>query len=250
LANPADLLIVNPAAGAAATIPGVRAASVGEGGRDAYYEASRPDLRKLIPPTALRTLDVGCGAGALGAALKADRGIEAVGIEVFAEAADVAETRLDAVLRLDLQGLTELPYPDGYFDAMTFGDVLEHMQDPHGLLRTLKRYLAPEGVIICSIPNVKHWSVVGNLLINDLWPYADSGLLDRTHVHFFTITEIGQMLDEVGFEVVDLSVQKANPMPEALKILADVAAALGATDRVETLAQLEAYQYMFTARAH
>jgi SAM-dependent methyltransferase len=228
-----------------AALPGVRSATVGTD--DGYYAGSRADLRDMIPMTARRTLDVGCGAGALGAALKADRGIEAVGIEVFAEAADIAETRLDRVLRLDLQALTELPYPDGYFDAMTFGDVLEHMVDPYGLLRILKRYLAPDGVIVCSIPNVKHWSVVGNLLINDRWPYADSGLLDRTHVHFFTLTEISKMLDDVGFGVLRLNVQNANPMPEALHVLVDVAAAFG-TDRAEALAQLEAYQYMLCAR--
>ncbi|MCW3009568.1 MAG: hypothetical protein JWP17_4194 [Solirubrobacterales bacterium] len=238
---------VNVASTASAPLAGVRAATVGEGGQDAYYAGSRPDLRAMVPSTARRTLDVGCGAGALGAALKADRGIEAVGVEVFPEAADIAETRLDRVLRLDLQALTELPYPDGYFDAMTFGDVLEHMVDPHGLLRTLKRYLAPDGVIVCSIPNVKHWSIVGNLLIHDAWPYADSGLLDRTHVHFFTLTEISRMLEDVGFEVVELKVQNANPMPEELHVLADVAAAFGG-DRAEALAQLQAYQYKFAAR--
>jgi ubiquinone/menaquinone biosynthesis C-methylase UbiE len=229
--------------------PGVRSATVGDGGHDRYYTGSRPDLRDLIPRTAQRTLDVGCGAGALGAGLKVDRpGIETVGIEIFTGAADIAETRLDRVLRIDLQQLTGLPYPDGYFDAMTFGDVLEHMQDPDGLLRTLRRYLASDGVIVCSIPNVKHWSVVGNLLINDAWHYADSGLLDRTHVHLFTLTEIGLMLDAVGFEVAQMVVQKANPMPEPLKALADLAASLGATSRDETLAQLEAYQYIFSAR--
>lgn len=229
-----------------APLPGVRAASVST--EDGYYAGSRADLRELIPATARRTLDVGCGAGALGATLKHDRpGLEAVGIEVFTEAADIAETRLDRVLRLDLQTLTELPYAHGYFDAMTFGDVLEHMTDPHSLLRTLKPYLAPDGVIICSIPNVKHWSIVGNLLINDRWPYADSGLLDRTHVHFFTLTEIGEMLDQVGFEVTGLVVTETGPIPEGLKILADVAGALGG-DKDETLAQLNAYQYKFVAR--
>jgi 2-polyprenyl-3-methyl-5-hydroxy-6-metoxy-1,4-benzoquinol methylase len=228
-------------------VPGVRADTVGEGGQDAYYTGSRPDLRRLVPQSARRTLDVGCGAGALGAALKQDRGVEAIGIEVFDEAADIAETRLDRVLRLDLQTLTELPYEHGSFDAMTFGDVLEHMQDPHGLLRRLKPYLAPDGVIICSIPNVKHWSVVGNLLIHDRWPYEDSGLLDRTHIHFFTITEIGEMLHEVGFEVVELVAKRANPMPKELEVLAAVAGALGG-DRDEALAQLEAYQYVFAAR--
>jgi 2-polyprenyl-3-methyl-5-hydroxy-6-metoxy-1,4-benzoquinol methylase len=130
---------------------------------------------------------------------------------------------------------------------MTFGDVLEHMHDPHGLLRTLKRYLAPDGVIVCSLPNVKHWSVVGGLLLQDRWEYADQGLLDRTHVHFFTLTEIGLMLDEVGFEVIQLDTHTANAMPQPLAVLGDMAAALG-FDRNETLARLEAYQYLIAAR--
>jgi 2-polyprenyl-3-methyl-5-hydroxy-6-metoxy-1,4-benzoquinol methylase len=227
--------------------PGVRAADVGAGGSDRYYTGDRPDLRALVPATARRVLDVGCGAGSLGAALRAETAAEVVGIELFAEAAELAEARLDQVLRLDLQTLTELPYPDGYFDAMTFGDVLEHMHDPHRLLRTLRRYLTDDGWIVCSIPNVKHWTVVFQLLVRDRWEYADDGLLDRTHVHLFTLEEIGLMLDETGFQAVHLQAITTDEIPDQIRSLADFAALFGEA-RDEVLQRLNTYQYLVAAQ--
>ena len=212
---------------------------------DGYFEWDRPELRDLVPETARRVLDVGCGAGALGGALRDERGIEVVGVELFADAAARAAERLDDVVVADLDTLAELPYPHGHFDAMVFGDVLEHLRDPHRLLRALRPYLADDGVIVCSIPNVKHWSVVAPLLVRDHWRYTDSGLLDRTHVHFFTLEEIGVMLAESGF-AVDRLKQVVDPVPAELDCLAETAARLGA-DRTETAARLGVYQYMLVA---
>src|SRR3954471_3221949 len=158
-----------------------------------YFDHVRPELAELVPGDARRILDVGCGRGALGAHLKARLGAEVMGIEFFAAAADVAATRLDRVFRLDLDALDALPVPEGHFDAIIFGDVLEHLRDPHGLLRTMRRYLSPQGRIVCSIPNLKHWTVVFPLLVNDRFEYADAGLLDRTHIHFFMLDEISRM---------------------------------------------------------
>lgn len=228
-------------------LAGVRAADVGDGGSDRYYTGDRPDLRGLIPATARRVLDVGCGAGTLGAVVKQQTGAEVVGIEVFEEAAAIAETQLDAVLRLDLQTLTQLPYPDGYFDAMTFGDVLEHMHDPHGLLRTLRRYLADDGTIVCSIPNLKHWSVMFQLIVRDRFSYGDKGLLDRTHVHFFTLEEIGAMLEETGFQTTALCANTVEPVPAEVATLANFAGQFG-EDPDDVLQRLNAYQYVIAAR--
>jgi 2-polyprenyl-3-methyl-5-hydroxy-6-metoxy-1,4-benzoquinol methylase len=226
---------------------GVRGVEVGDGGDDRYYGETRPELRELVPRTARRILDVGCGAGALGAALKRDLPeAEVIGIEAFPAAADRAEEVLDGCLRLDLQALPGLPYAHGTFDAMIFGDVLEHLHDPHGVLRTLKPYLAPDGVIVCSIPNVGHWSVIGPLLLNDRWTYGDSGLLDRTHVHFFTLYEVDQMLTEVGFEPTHLS-STFNGEPPALTVaVAELLSRYGA-DRIETKARMAAYQFLVVA---
>ena len=166
---------------------------------DAYFEFDRPEVRALVPAAARRVLDVGCGAGALGAALREERGLEVAGLELSPDAATRARERLDHVVEGDLDQLDSLPFDHGHFDAMVFGDVLEHLRDPHRLLRALRPWLADDGAIVCSIPNVGHWSVVLPLIAQDRWPYADAGLLDRTHVHFFTLHEAEAMLRECGF---------------------------------------------------
>jgi 2-polyprenyl-3-methyl-5-hydroxy-6-metoxy-1,4-benzoquinol methylase len=230
-------ILIPPAAG-------VRSELRGELGR--YYEGERADLAALVPATARRILDVGCGAGSLGAGLKAQLGAEVAGIELFPEAAAQAEARLDHLVRADLDRLEELPFPPGHFDVAIFGDVLEHLRDPERLLRTVRRHLAQDGRIICSVPNIKHWTVVLPLLVRDVFTYTDAGLLDRTHVHFFTLEELEAMLTRAGFEAEHLDAHRV-PMPEPVRVLADVAAAMGA-DGPETAARLEAYQYLLVAR--
>lgn len=222
---------------------GVRRADSEE---DGYFEWTRPEIRALVPESARRVLDVGCGAGALGGTLREERGIEVAGVELFADAAARAAERLDDVIVADLDTLAELPYPEGYFDTLIFGDVLEHLRDPHRLLRALRPYLAPDGAIVCSIPNVKHWSVVTPLLVQDRWRYEDAGLLDRTHVHFFTLEEIALMLAETGFEPYALD-PVVFEIPQRMLPLADAAAVMGA-EREETIARLNAYQYIVAAR--
>ncbi|MDP9400309.1 MAG: class I SAM-dependent methyltransferase [Actinomycetota bacterium] len=222
---------------------GVRTELRGELGR--YYDGDRPDLAALVPRDARTVLDVGCGTGSLGAALKRFLGAEVAGIELFPEAAAQAERRLDHFIQADLDRLEALPFPAGHFDVAIFGDVLEHLRDPERLLRVVRRYLSPEGRIICSVPNIKHWSVLLPLLVNDAFAYTDAGLLDRTHVHFFTLEELGSMLTRAGFEPKHLDAHRI-PMPDAALVLADAAEALGA-ERAETLGRLEAYQYLVVA---
>jgi methionine biosynthesis protein MetW len=215
---------------------------------DAYYEFDRPELRELVPAGAGRVLDVGCGAGALGAALREERGIEVMGLELSPEAAAHARERLDAVVEADLDRLEALPFERGSFDAMVFGDVLEHLHGPDRLLRVLRPWLADDGALVCSIPNVVHWSVVLPLLTQDRWPYADAGLLDRTHVHFFTLAEAELMLRECGFVVESAATTTLpQPPPAAVDHLTRFLAALG-TDEGATRRRLTAYQYLLVAR--
>jgi methionine biosynthesis protein MetW len=215
---------------------------------DAYFEFDRPELRELVPSRARRVLDVGCGAGALGGALREERGIEVMGLELSSDAAARARQRLDAVVEADLDELEELPFERGGFDAMVFGDVLEHLRDPHRLLRALRPWLADDGVLVCSIPNVGHWSVVLPLLTQDRWPYADAGLLDRTHVHFFTLAEAELMLRDCGFAIESAATTNpAQSPPPAVDHLARFLAALG-TDADLARRRLTAYQYLLVAR--
>lgn len=215
---------------------------------ETYYEWSRPELRALVPADAKLVLDVGCGRGALGAALKADRPeLRVHGIEYVPTVAAVAGERLDDVIAADLDGLETLPSHWEPFDAVICGDVLEHLRDPARILGVLRDCLAPDGALIASIPNIKHWTVLHPLLVDDLFTYQDCGLLDRTHVHFFTLEEIDAMFTDCRLAVQSL-MPVVHAMPPALFPLVDAAVALGA-ERAETEARLSAYQYVLVARA-
>lgn len=211
-----------------------------------YYDGDRPDLQALVPRDAQRILDVGCGTGSLLMSLKARQGAEVTGIELMPDAAALARQRLDRFEELNLDGLDELPFEHDYFDAAIFGDVLEHLRDPARLLRAVHRHLRPDGRIVCSVPNVKHWTVLAPLLLDDRFPYADEGLLDRTHVHFFTLRELEAMLAEAGFTPEHLDAHRIPMPPNVRTLLAGVAGS--SPDGDEMLARLEAYQYLVVAR--
>ena len=215
---------------------------------DTYYEWTRPELQALVPAEAALVLDVGCGRGGLGAELKADRPeLRVHGIEYVPEVAEIAAERLDDVIAADLDALESLPEHWGPFDAIICGDVLEHLRDPARALTILRDSLSKRGVLIASIPNIRHWSVLYPLLVQDRFTYEDAGLLDRTHVHFFTLEEIGVMFTECGLKIQTASANM-QPMPPALEPMLNAAVALGA-DRAGTSARLGAYQYLLVASA-
>lgn len=214
-------------------------------GESVYFNHERPELVALVPHGVGRVLDVGCGSGALGAAIRRERpGCTVTGIEWFEDALERARTRLDETWRIDLNAFEDLPAGHGAFDAIVCGDVLEHLLDPERVLGVLRPYLAPDGRLVISIPNVRHWSVLFPLLVHDRWEYTDAGLLDRTHVHLFTVTEMALMLDRAGYAVAGVdSVQM--PLPDELIPMAQLAVRLGAGDDIEV--RLGAYQYLITA---
>ena len=174
-----------------------------------YFEHARPEIAGASVPTSARSvLDIGCGAGRLGEALKARQPAEVVGIELNEAAAAAGRQRLDEVLVGDVERL-ELDFPPGSFDAIVCGDILEHLRDPDRLLRQARSWLAPDGRLVASIPNVRHHSVVRSLLEGN-WTYESAGLLDRTHLRFFTRREIEKLFFRAGFAVEEL---RSSPRP-------------------------------------
>jgi 2-polyprenyl-3-methyl-5-hydroxy-6-metoxy-1,4-benzoquinol methylase len=156
-----------------------------------YFDCPRSDLLPLIPASARRVLDIGCGAGRLGESIKARQQAEVFGIELDPDAARVATGRLDQVLVGDVEHM-ELPFSPGTFDAIICGDVLQHLSDPLHLLRQARTWLTPEGRLIASIPNVRHWSTLVSLLDGN-WTQQPAGLLDFGHRQFFTRREIEKL---------------------------------------------------------
>lgn len=210
-----------------------------------YYGRINQRLADLIPPKAKRILEVGCAAGYLGAWLKEqDPSREVIGVEAFPSAANEARRRLDVVIEGDVETLS-LPYPDGYFDCILYGDVLEHLQNPGAVLAAHRRLLAPDGEVLVCIPNVAHWSVLRELLAGS-FTYQDEGLLDRTHLRFFTQKSFAALLTGAGLQPVEAqTIDVPNPqMAAALRLMA----LSQGIDNPELEAQSNAYQLLFRAR--
>lgn len=165
--------------------PGRLVASVSQTTEDsAYYEYARPEIVALVPRDARSIVDVGCAGGALGSALKAERpGVSVRGVEMCASAAERARLRLDDVFIGSAEAGPPAEWPRA--DCLIFADVLEHLANPLDVLCKWKQSLAPGGTVMASIPNVAHHSIVRDLL-RGRWEYTDAGILDRTHLRFFT----------------------------------------------------------------
>ncbi len=180
-----------------------------------YYEHPRREVLGLIPVDTKRLLDVGCGKGVLGAAAKAAGAAEVHGIELMVEIAAVAAERLDHVWSGAVEAALPL-VPDGHYDCIVIADVLEHLLDPLAVLRTLSDKLAPGGVIVASIPNVQNWGVL-SALIEGRFEYAPDGILDRTHLRFFTRRSVEELFWGAGLciETMDTTVRGPH-LPERL----------------------------------
>jgi 2-polyprenyl-3-methyl-5-hydroxy-6-metoxy-1,4-benzoquinol methylase len=143
----------------------------------------------------LDVLDVGCGFATTSQYLKGNR---VTGIESSPEAVKVARTRIDRVVERDLQ---DFDLQLGQFDVIIFADVLEHLPWPIGVLRQYLALLKPNGTVIISLPNVGLWSVRLLHLLGK-FEYEETGVLDHTHLRFFTRRSALRMLDEAGLKPV------------------------------------------------
>jgi 2-polyprenyl-3-methyl-5-hydroxy-6-metoxy-1,4-benzoquinol methylase len=166
-----------------------------------YYSNSRAELIPLIPISATRILEIGCAEGAFAKSLCAVRkGFrpEIIGVEINPSAALKAEQVLNAVFVGNIEQL-ELPFRD-HFDCVVCADVLEHLVDPWKTLERLKAYLRPGGYVVSSIPNIQHWREVVNLL-GGSWEYTKEGIMDSTHLRFFTRKSIVNFFERSEFNV-------------------------------------------------
>lgn len=171
-------------------------------GDHAVYGASmRADILPLFDRPYARVLDIGCSAGNTGVLLK-ERGLcqWVTGVELFEQTAKIARTRLDQVITGSVESALD-QIENQSFDCILCLDVLEHLIDPWVVVNALSQKLKVGGILICSIPNIRHFSIALRLLICGRWNYTDSGILDRTHLRFFTKSTCEQLLDLPGFEL-------------------------------------------------
>jgi len=167
------------------------------------YNGPRNDLLDLVPLECKKILDIGCNEGALGASLKMRQAAWVAGAEIDPIAAGIAAERLDDIFVGDLEGLE---FRDRFrncgFDGVICGDVLEHLQDPWGLLDFLVREVATQNaVFVVSLPNVGHWSTIYSVFLLGHWPLNSRGIHDRTHLRWFTVRDTLSLVKNSGLHL-------------------------------------------------
>jgi SAM-dependent methyltransferase len=166
--------------------------------------AANGDLLMLIPMDARRVIEVGCSGGGLAREYRAmNPHCEYIGIEIDGDFANVARAHCSRVLVDDIEHMSDEVFaPLTGVACWVFGDVLEHLYDPWSVLRRIRRSLSSESSVVACIPNAQHWSLQARLNCGQ-FKYEDKGLMDRTHIRWFTRASIDDMFESCGYTIVD-----------------------------------------------
>ena len=154
-------------------------------------------------PSGARVLDVGCATGFFARRLAREKGCRVTGIEADERAGREAAGVCERVYVGNLEDGSFLAGIDASGDVVFLGDILEHLADPRPVLRRAHAWIAPGGCLICSVPNVAYWKIRYELL-RGRFDYADLGILDRTHLRFYTRRSLEHLMKETGFHVADM----------------------------------------------
>ncbi|MGD0335716.1 MAG: class I SAM-dependent methyltransferase [Candidatus Omnitrophota bacterium] len=154
-----------------------------------------------IPEGSNKILDIGCGGALTGLTLKQHKkASEVIGIDISKAAAERAALRIDKVIVGNIEEM-DLNLPDGYFDYVILGDILEHLINPWEFLKKINKYLKQNGRMLVTIPNVRCWRVVVPLIFKGAWSYEWQGILDKSHLRFFTKKTIYQLFNDAGLNI-------------------------------------------------
>lgn len=176
---------------------------------DRYFDGAREDFVNELPenPDA-KILEIGCSNGNTGAlALAMNKCGSYIGVELHETAALNAKGKISQVIIGDIEKI-ELPFEENSFDVLILSEVLEHLVDPWKILRKLHRYMKPGALIFASSPNVSNYRIILMLLKGE-WNLANDGVMDRTHLRWFTPSSFAEMFESTGYKV--LSVEPLSP---------------------------------------
>ncbi len=217
-------------------------------GFNAGYSAGiRTDLIELMDKEnkPCRILEVGCGCGTTLLRIRyMNPQAEIYGVELCQGSAKIAE-KLMPVLAENIETM-ELKFPENYFDYIIFGDVLEHLQNPWQVLEKMKCYLKDDGYFLASIPNIAHYSILHDLL-NGRWQYQEAGILDKTHLRFFTWQTIIDMFQGAGYKIVDKRFKRIGVSDAARKSHEDFVNSIVKSYPMVNREEIMAYQYLVKA---
>lgn len=225
-------------------------------GDPTYYKNINTQLLRHVPKNAKNIIEFGCGEANFGKVYKQyNPDCNYMGIEIFEDAAKVAKKNIDNVLVANIDTLT-LEEITAYFninigsvDCIIYGDVIEHLLDPWKTVKLHTELLTEEGVLTACIPNVSHWSIIHQLL-NSNWKYEEFGLLDKTHLRFFSLNTVKDFCEQCNLRSIDI-VARTIPDEENHKKFFQAALplikAVGANpDQANIMTR--AYQYLLIAQ--
>ncbi|MCZ8137563.1 MAG: class I SAM-dependent methyltransferase [Porphyrobacter sp.] len=166
-----------------------------------YFGGVRRDFLALLPKDgSANVLELGCGSGETGAAAIAQGLCQSyTGVELAPQAAAMARTRLTEVFEGDVERMT-FPWPDGHFDAVLMSEVLEHLIDPWTVVKRVAAKLKPGAIVLASSPNVAQLAILKGI-IADRWELTETGVMDRTHLRWFTQGSYRQMFEDAGIRI-------------------------------------------------
>jgi 2-polyprenyl-3-methyl-5-hydroxy-6-metoxy-1,4-benzoquinol methylase len=180
---------------------------INEQSEQVYFGYMRPEMVQFLPKEYFKILEIGCCEGSF--RQLCSKPCEYWGIEPFENAAEIAKTKLNKVL-VGFYNEVEDKIPDSYFDLVIANDVIEHIEQPWDFLQSLKKKMTRNASLVISIPNVRYYDNLRELLRRKDWEYKDCGILDITHLRFFTEKSIIRLLNENGFEIEKM--QGINPV--------------------------------------
>jgi SAM-dependent methyltransferase len=213
------------------------------------HNSHNPDLLALLPPGAMRVVEVGCSRGALAAAYRqANPSCHYTGIEIDHDFGLAAQRHCSRVLVADVEQLSDLDFESLFpADCFIFGDALEHLVDPWKILRRIRTKLNVGGCVVACIPNMQHWSVQVQLSVGAL-RYQDSGFLDRTHLRWFTRTTIIELFDAAGYRI-EAAAARLFEEPDRLRFLPAIRALAEAAGGDPEQAESDALPTQYIVRA-
>lgn len=163
-----------------------------------YPDSDRPELIEFLPQHYQTVLEVGCGTGGFKSSL--NQNAEIWGIEPNESASKQAQLKGYKVL-IGLYDNVESQCPNHYFDLIICNDVIEHMIEHNRFLTDIKRKMKPDAVIVGSIPNMRYYPVLFDLLFKKDWEYQETGVLDKTHLRFFTEKSLKRTFENSGYKI-------------------------------------------------
>lgn len=186
---------------------------------DWYYRHARREIAPLLPQHIGRILEIGCSNGATLTWLKEQHAAEWVaGVEYVPDVAREAATYLDACWTGDVERM-EIPIERGSLDLILCLDVLEHLRDPWGLLRRIVPLLRNGGSFVTSVPNARNMVLVKQLVLRGRFDYAPEGIMDETHLRWFTRRTAIEMVERAGLRVNRVEVPSRSSARVRLKNL-------------------------------